>query len=287
VLKGPAIATWLYDGAARPYRDSDLLVDPRQLTVAGQALWRLGFRLDPHIEHDELEGFMVGGPHAQTWRRNGDRAKVDLHWRLPGTEATPTSAWELLAAGAEPLRVGGVQAEALSKPARALHIVLHAAQHGHWTRKPRVDLDRALDRLDLEVWKAAAALADDLGAATAFAAGLRLTNAGGALADRLGLPPDLPVAWALRAGTSPPKAEAFILRWDHLVAAQGTRARLRSGALSLVPPVSYMERSFPIARHGRLGLCTAYLFRVLRALGRAPWAWRAIRHARASTARSS
>src|SRR5947208_2923537 len=44
VLKGPAVATWLYhDGSLRPYVDIDLLVDPRRADAAAAMLASVGF----------------------------------------------------------------------------------------------------------------------------------------------------------------------------------------------------------------------------------------------------
>src|SRR5207248_10574335 len=44
VLKGPAIASWLYDDPAdRAYGDIDLLVDPARFAQAESVLGRLGF----------------------------------------------------------------------------------------------------------------------------------------------------------------------------------------------------------------------------------------------------
>ena len=48
--------------------------------------------------------------------------------------------------------VGGERVEVLNGPARVLHVVLHAAQHGLQEPKPREDLRRALERVPEETW---------------------------------------------------------------------------------------------------------------------------------------
>src|SRR4051812_37401731 len=46
LLKGPAVAEWLYAGnpAQRPYNDADLLVAPEPLAVSAVVLTGLGYR---------------------------------------------------------------------------------------------------------------------------------------------------------------------------------------------------------------------------------------------------
>jgi hypothetical protein len=273
VLKGPAIAYWLYDDAARPYTDSDLLIDPRDLTVAEQVLTQLGFR----CEDDDRAHPFIFEAHAQEWRRSEDGAVVDLHWRLPGTESSPEVAWQLLAASAEPLSVGGTEVEVLGTPARAMHVAIHAAQHGRSEAKPMADLDRALDRLSMEVWQSAALLAKDLRAMSAFASGLRLSPPGRVHADRLGLPENPSRGWA--PGTEHLPAPVLAFAGVSVAAARGARSIARS----LSPPAAYMKAHFPIARRSRRGLAAAYAIRALRAIVRAPGAWQAFRRTQAST----
>src|SRR4051794_2286193 len=44
LLKGPAIAAWLYRGAGfRPYGDCDLLLSPEQMPAAQEMLLEMGF----------------------------------------------------------------------------------------------------------------------------------------------------------------------------------------------------------------------------------------------------
>jgi hypothetical protein len=148
---------------------------------------------------------------------------------------------------------------ALGLPARALHVVLHAAQHGAGSKSPIAELDRALATGDDELWRDAAMLARELGAVDAFAAGLDLTDAGRQLAARLLLSPTRSVGTTLRATTPPPVALGFV----QLAQAEGVRARLEIVWRKLVPPPAFIRHWDPRARQGRLALVRAYLRRPL------------------------
>jgi hypothetical protein len=96
-----------------------------------------------------------------------------------------------------------------------LIVALHAAQHGdrwqplhdgdHWLQ-PVHDLHRALERVDLETWRRADALAWELGAGPEFAAGLRLDPTGADVADRLGVGDTTPRVVRLLGTPQPPTA---------------------------------------------------------------------------------
>ncbi|MFL5782752.1 MAG: nucleotidyltransferase family protein, partial [Thermoleophilaceae bacterium] len=183
LLRGPVLRRALYGEAAhRPYVDTDLLVSPRDVTRAGDVLTRLGFALVlDHRDHG-----WVTEPHAQEWGR-APHGHVDLHWLLPGCTVDGDRSWEILSAHVEPIEVAGIEVQAPTPAAIALIVALHAAHHGTTKRQPLDDLDLAVQRLGAEAWRAAAALADELGATEAFAAGVRLGPGGAALAGSLGL----------------------------------------------------------------------------------------------------
>src|SRR4051794_34512827 len=82
VLRGPAIALWLYREGERDYGDVDLLVQAGSLAQAEQILESLGF------EGDSLASASAGRRrHAEMWRR-GSAPAVDLHRTIVGAEAT-------------------------------------------------------------------------------------------------------------------------------------------------------------------------------------------------------
>src|SRR3954454_20516163 len=89
LLKGPAIATWLYDrGEVRPYGDSDLMVAPDRHGEAVAVLHRMGFssELEP-LAHPRMES---GG--SEPWVRGSHH--LDLHTTLQGLSAQPEVIWE-------------------------------------------------------------------------------------------------------------------------------------------------------------------------------------------------
>jgi hypothetical protein len=267
LLKGPSIATWLYvDGSARPYGDVDLLVKDEAFLGAEQVLRGLGFkRLQPGWQ--EL---------SWSWYRSSDESTVDLHTSLVGADAPAEALWQALSEDTDVLSVGGLDVEVLSLPARALHVALHAAQHGDGASQTREDLARALELAGEECWLEATRLARRIDAVPAFATGLRLDPRGARLADRLGLPTERPLAVALRAGHPPP----LVLGLEHLARADGARSRLRFLARRVFPSRSYMRRTSALARCGPLGLGLAYLWRPMWMVLRLPGAIHAWRRER-------
>ena len=273
LLKGPALARWLYDDAAlRPYGDTDLLVAPADHAAAEQVLRELGYR--PSLLGADLPP--MHEPYADTWSRQGPPTAIDLHQRLGGARASAATTWSLLSAGTERLAVGGVEVEVPSVPGRLTHVALHVADHGARSGKPVDDLARALRRADAPAWAAAAQLARALDAEEPFAAGLRVLPEGRALAGRLGLAPTRSVETALKAGTAPPLAIAL----ERLAGARGARARLRVVRALLFPSRAWVRTGSPLARRGPAGLAAAYVARLVR-IGRygpgAVVAWRRAR----------
>jgi hypothetical protein len=244
LLKGPSFAGWLYrDGSVRPYADVDLLIAPKDVTVAHGVLSELGFRhlfdSSPYFvrEHDEL----------------------DLHCSIKGVETHEDHVWEVLSAMTELREVCEIELEVLTPEARAMHVALHAAQHGPDWPTPMEDLQRALDMLPFSTWEAAAELAEQLFATASFATGLRLLPTGEAVASRLNLPKDASVETVLRAKSPPPLALGF----EELRGIQGVGAKTRFVARKLFPSRSYMRAMMPIARRGLIGLTMAYCRRLV------------------------
>jgi hypothetical protein len=274
LLKGPSIATWLYHDDARPYVDSDILVAPRSFRQAGAVLRELGFRPLGYSWHRDSE----------TWRRRRDATIVDLHRSLIGISAPPDTVWEELATDTDTLRVAGIDVEVLRVPARALHVALHAAEHGRDLWHPLEDLARALRVADDDVWHQAADVARRIDALPAFAAGLRFNPAGARLAERLELPGEHPPAVAVRAGPDIPVAIAL----ENLTSEQPLRTRARLLLRALVPSPRYIRdwstvrmSAWPaVLRRGPIGLGLAYLWRPIWILLRLRKAIAAVRGAR-------
>lgn len=271
LMKGAAVAAWLYrDGTMRAYNDCDLLVSPRDWPTAKEVVAELGFvdSLGP-LAHPRMESYTSHG-----WERGRDQ--VDLHCTLWGLEAPLGDVWRELSADTDVLEVAGVRVKTLSEPARAMQVALHAAQHGPRTEalKAQIDLQRALDQLPLPTWEEAASLARRLGAAGAFASGLRIDPRGADMCERLALGDIHSVEAVLRVD-SVPLAEGM----GELASAPGLRAKVDLVIHELFPSRAFLRWWTPLARRGRLGLAAAYLWRPLYVAANAPRAMVAWRRA--------
>lgn len=241
VLKGPSLAGWLYsDGTPRSYDDGDLLVAPADAAKAAEVLRNLGFG---------------GGVDEMPWVRGGQ--KIDLHTTLESAGAAPDHVWAVLSRRTQEASVGGAAVRFLDEPARAMHVALHAAQHGAAIGKPLIDLRRATAQAPLATWRSALELARELEAEAPFAAGLRLDSGGAGIADQLGATTELPLAVRL-AAASPARGAWGI---EHLRTAPGLRGKAAFLARRLVPAPEYLRAESRLAHRGRLGLALAYFSR--------------------------
>jgi hypothetical protein len=257
LLKGPAIARWLYDDPlARRYGDIDLLVDPARLTEVEAAVAALGFA--------RVQG---AAPHHAVWDRPGPvPVRLELHHTLYWARCTDAVVWSTLSCDTAELVIAGERVDVPSLPARLLVIALHAAQHGRDFTHALSDLDLALERVEPSAWRGAAELAERFGALEPFGGGLRLRPRGAQLADALGIPDTGSRELVLRLRTPPATAMGF----ERLVTAAGARRRVRLLASELVPSPGFMRLWQPMGRRGRLGLAVAYLWRPLWLLWKAP-----------------
>lgn len=273
LLKGPAIAQWLYEpGEPRYYIDSDLLVAPADLKRAEVVLERLGFvkRFDDSRMPEWWR------EHASEWLRPSDGVPLDVHRSLHGVGVGDDEAWSILSASPANVPVAGLDAPVLAASARALHVALHAAQHGEAQGRPLADLERAISRLDEGLWSAAARLAERLEATEALSAGLGLTAPGKELARRLGLPAPSSTAVMLHAAGPP----AVALGIEQLVRARGVRARVSIIRHKVFPPPEFIRHWQPVGTDSRAGLARAYArrpFWLLRHTPRALRTWLAAR----------
>jgi hypothetical protein len=274
VLKGPALAELYPERAGRTYVDGDIWVAPGQLVAAGGILSALGFV--PKIDESRLPDWWL--EHASSWRRESDRAAIDLHRNLQGVRADPQVVWDRLWEQRNSFEVHRHRVFRLSDPARMLYVVLHAAHDGPAGSRALVHLDRALAHTGEETWRHAAALARELDAVDAFGAGLRLLPDGAALAQRLDLPTNNSVDAALKAVSAPPVALGFA----QLASASSWWTRLRIAALKFFPPPGFIRHWWPPAARNSRMLAVGYLYRPVWLLRRAPAGWRAWRSARRS-----
>jgi hypothetical protein len=272
VLKGPTLQRELHaDATLRPYTDTDMLVAPSDLEAAGRALESLGLALI--LDHRAHGG--IAEPHAQEWGRSDGVKLVDLHWRVAGVNASPERAWEVLSGHTTPFSLAGAPAACLDRPGMALLVGLHAAHHGTARRTPLADLARALEHFDRETWVVAAALAAELDASEAFAAGLRATLDGAVLARELGLAATASPQRRLIASSPPPGAIGLL----STVKAPTVAARLEAIRNALLPSPAFMRAEYPHARRGLTGLAFAYGARLAVRVRTLPRAARAVRQA--------
>jgi hypothetical protein len=270
LLKGPSLARWLYDQpSTRVSVDVDLLIAIADRARAEGVLAGIGFSPFP----SNVAGGDAGP--ASAWDRDTSPVSVDLHVNLPGVGVSSDVAWTLLSSDTEVLVVRGIEVEVLRPSARAMHVALHAAQHGRRWEWGIEDLSRGL-ALPFEVWQEAAALARRLDAVPPFVRGLQLVPGGEQLRTRLDLPAQTTVETALRA-TSPPD---LALGLHTLARTSGLRQKARFVARKLFPPASWMRRRVPIARRGNVALVAAYIWRPVQFLFKTPAALRALRKAR-------
>ena len=254
LLKGPAIAQWLYSAGVRPYGDIDLLLPSTELENAGQLLKSRGYerRIDLPVE-DRID---VDRPsYAFSWRHR-EGFLVELHRTLVGIRVPPREAWPILSRNPDRLVVGGASLSVLRLPARAMHLALHAAQHGPDVEKPLEDLRRGLTKEGIEVWREAHQIAIGLDAEEAFTSGLAVTPEGEEMLGQLGLSraPSLDVE--LHATHA--RSSARSLEWFRRLPS-GDKAKWV--ARKIVPTPQFMRLWHPLARRNAAGLVLAYLWR--------------------------
>jgi hypothetical protein len=275
LLKGPVLARLLYEpGEARGYSDIDLLIPPGDdLAVARRELDQLGYS-----DAGQARGIDdVGGTlHGEMWAKVGTTGPLwfDLHWRLGGCSAPAETIWAALYSGRGEIEFHRRAVPVPGRGALALHLALHAAQHGPGDVKAIGDLARGLERWDLEAWQAAGRLAEDLDGRPAFASGLRLLPAGITRAEQLGLPAFEGEEWEIANRDARPRGTFHV---EALREADGITERANVVGRALIPTPEWIRWELPWAAGSRTRLIAGYAWHILRA---PTWAMRAWRHRR-------
>ncbi len=268
VLKGPVLARWLYPGELRQYCDSDLMVAPERWARATEVLERMGFRswvLRP----------LFVEPGGTDYRRGED--VVDLHHAIPGLFGDPSAIWDSVRARSERQWIGGAELWVPDRTTVLMHVALHAGHHANLVGyKPFEDLRRAIACADEQQWRRAVELAREYDGIAAFATGLELLPEGRELAERLELGGVRPFRYRLRLQDNYVAEEISAL----FSSEAGVWSKLTTAASEIFPQPEYMRWWSPLARRGRAGLATAYLWRPLWAIGQVPGALQAIWRAR-------
>jgi len=279
LLKGPALAALLYTEAeARRYSDIDVLGAPRDLSRARATLAKLGY-----VKGGEALGIRdVGGvAHSETWVAAGADAThplpIELHLWLPGSRAPAPAAWDRLAAHRTEIELCGRRVPVLDEEGLAMHLALHAAQHGSAYVRGQRELGLALERWPFPVWEGAAGLAAEIDAVDAFAAGLRLVPAGAELAKALGLPATDRLDWEVRHADTRPRGTFHL---QALADGRGLLGRAEVVRHALLPSREWIAREHPWARRGGATLVLGYAAHLIGAPAWAVRAWRFRRHSR-------
>jgi hypothetical protein len=277
LLKGAALAQLLYEpGERRGYVDIDVLVRPDHLDRAASALNELGYRNITELHGIDDVGRAVP---SDTWLPPAQAAgyDVDVHRWLPGTEAPPDTAWDALWQQRTTIEVADRQVPVLARQGQALHLALHAAQHGPHFVRGLVELRLALDRWPSEVWLGAATLAEQVDALPRFAAGLRLVPDGQQLAATLRLPAADAVEWEIGHRAERPRGTFHVQAFGK---AESLRERLGLVRRSLFPSRRWLVVEYHWAARGPLRLALGYALHLARAPMWAVRAWSFRRRAR-------
>jgi hypothetical protein len=263
VLKGPAVTSLLYEPHEhRTSIDVDLLVEdlPKASSVLEEAGYARVVDWTPGMDR-----------HAWTHAK-ADAVSIDLHRTVVGIDAPPSTTWSVLDREGVPGELAGAVVRMPGRPAQALLVALHAAQHGEGSEKTLGDLRRALERFDSPTWARAASLANELDALAAFSVGLGLDPRGRVLAEGLGL--HGPTSRTARIRAAPHQPTALGL---DLLLRLPARRRPAYLAGKVFPPADFMRDWRPIARHGRAGLAAAYAYRIGWLIVQLPGGVRAMR----------
>jgi hypothetical protein len=277
LLKGPVIARWLYAErpAERLYGDCDLLVSPADVERARELLRRRGFEVR---EHPLIGG---DGHHARTYVRPRDGAAVDLHHTLHGMQTVAREkVWAMASRHTETMVLAGVSLTIPDAALRTLNVALHPEPEDRAASSAWRDLERALRRVGEEDWRAALAIARELGIEAELAARLCRTEAGAALAARLAIESGGPSRYELLGAVSDGRAPRAVISLDNLRARTGAAARLRYATAKLLPPAEQLRRESALARRGAAGLAASRIARAARVAAQLPGALIAYRRAR-------
>ena len=280
VLKGPALAEWYGPDSDRTYVDGDLWVSPSQVSLAEEVLAQLDFV--PALEEGDLPAWWLH--HASAWTRRRDGATIDLHRRLQTVHRDAEEVWSFLLPQCEEFLIGGKTALRLPEAARILHITLHACHHGGADPRGLRHLRAAIESRGAadNLWLAAWGLAQEIDAASAFSAGLRLTPQGKELAQRLQIPSMVGAESSLLAMGPVPVAMGFY----QLSQASGM-GRLEVLLRKCFPPAGFIRNWWRPAQRSYGWLIVGYIYRLVWLVRHCPSGYRRWRKVQKATRRSS
>lgn len=238
LLKGPTTAQWLYEVGERGYLDLDILVRTEDAPAIDRVLHRLGYR-NPRdgALPDELDD------HSWTYQPmapSADRrllSEVDVHYTFAGVLAPAADVWNELQPHTVAFTLSGGSVSALDEVGRAVLIVLHAARDGRRKQQSFEDLKRLRGKLDGQQWRGVVALARELDALEAFAAGLMLLDDGPQRLAALGVSPPSQLQTFLYRRDVPVTSH----RVEQMVHAPGVAAKAKLVARELWPTTVWLK----------------------------------------------
>lgn len=254
-LKGPTVATWLYEPGERPSGDVDILVSASSLDEVLDVLAARGL-----VERYPGVNRRTTTDHAVTLaRRDPDigRDEVDVHDRFEGIGLDPDLAFAELWRRREPALLAHTPVWFPDLSSRALLVALNTARSSG-SPKAREDLRRLLQVATQEDWDDVVALAGRLHALPALRAGLELAEEGAAIVAASGLARvAVTPEWQLRLTGAPRTA----IRLEALRRIPW-RKRLPVVVRLLVPAPGVLRMRDPRVGEGRAGLALGYLRRL-------------------------
>jgi Uncharacterised nucleotidyltransferase len=208
LLKGPTTGRVLYLGEERSYTDIDLLVEPSAMDRAEATAIRLGYRRREEPTHLAARwAWRKLETEERTLDRSIDGVALDLHrsfHQFPVNFKLLAELWSTR----DEIIFAGVSIPTPSVSCVGLLTLLHAAESRHpRARRERLvaDVERAIDRLGLEVWEEIGAVSKRLGVAEDVVAVLREIGgeSGRQLADTAlkSVKPDRWISAHLRTGS--------------------------------------------------------------------------------------
>jgi hypothetical protein len=257
-IKGPTVATWLYEPGERPWGDVDILLPPSRMDDALEVLLaaRFSYR-DPGLRWRTSEDHALTlnyDPDGQAQRKVA--AEVDIHHRFLGIDGDPEQVFAELWRRREPTRLAGLEVWFPDIATRSLIAVLNAARDPRGAKAPK-DLRRLLDAATDADWARTIALARRVDASQALRAGLEIEPAGREIVARTSLA-DVTVSPAVRLraeGSSRTAVRIQELR------SFGTMKKLRMVAGWVVPSPAVIRMREPAAAGSAWRMGRAYLAR--------------------------
>lgn len=253
-IKGPTVATWLYEPGERPWGDVDILVPPDRMDDALATLVDAGLALiHPGLRWQTSEDHAVTLWHDPSQTERGGGADVDVHHRFEGIDANPQRAFAELWRRREPATLAHLDVWFPDLHSRALLLALNAARDPG-SGRARDDLQRLLAEGSDDDWALTIALASRLDALEALRAGLELDPAGRDLVARTSLE-DVTVSAARRLRVQ--GATQTARRLEQFGRLRG-RARLRAVATWVAPSPAIIVMRDPSAAQSRWHLARGY-----------------------------